>query len=342
MEEILHMPRSSPVVDESSYEEKVDFRLIQHDLTLENFQNLRYLIDGGMSRVLTAELQNVPVVIKMVKPEEVGNQTHLKALETEKRFLMNLSNPYIIKILGSGRDGDCPFIVVEKLISTDIAASLSSKNNTQQKLDEVLTLRTRLGWCLEIALAIKYLHFDALDTNKAIIHRDIKSENIGMGFDGKIRLFDFGIATEYDHSHDYDIEPYEMTRRVGTRNYWAPEVCNSVVYNEKCDVYSFGIVLWEILTGLHPFNTLKDKVLSLLSCTSGPKRRPALRDCWDLDIKQLIEACWDENPTQRPDFQEICSQLNSVISSFEKKRTINSVLKSKFSSLDTRRTMPAK
>mmetsp|Transcript_12941 Transcript_12941/g.17035 ORF Transcript_12941/g.17035 Transcript_12941/m.17035 type:complete len:331 (+) Transcript_12941:120-1112(+) len=294
---------------------------MRHDLTLEDFQNFRFLVDGGMSRVFTAEFQKVPVVVKMVKPEEADNKAHLKALENEKRLLMGLSSPYIIKLIASGRHEKSPFIVVEKLLGTDLSAVLSFKKRTKQKLDENgpdSTLPIRVGWALEIALAMKYLHFDALEKNKVIIHRDLKSNNIGLGIDGKIRLLDFGIATEYDHSHDNDLEPYRMTTKAGTQNYCAPEVRNSEIYNEKCDVYSFGILLWEILTGLHPFNSPKDKLLRLFSCSSKVNRRPPLRDNWDPNLQQLIKACWDEVPTERPDFQEICLQLKSISSSLEK------------------------
>ena len=109
-------------------------------------------------------------------------------------------------------------------------------------------LQERLKVALEIAEALEYLH------SLNILHRDIKPDNIGFDIDGNIQLIDFGLAKELKESDKNINGKYELTGNTGVWCYMAPEVAKGWAYDKTVDVYSFGILLWEICALERPFS----------------------------------------------------------------------------------------
>lgn len=163
----------------------------------------------------------------------------------------------------------------------------------------------------QIASAMKYLH------QRGIVHLDLKPSNIlvspsrvpELARDGYVRakLIDFGCAKRTDNSNS----EYFSTPHFGTTRYRAPDhLTFSKIDPEKCDVYSFGILFSEVLTGQIPF---PDMECSKMRFSVGKnKERPALPPDCPQDLAALIEKCWAHKPKDRPDFSQICDELLRV------------------------------
>ena len=147
-----------------------------------------------------------------------------------------------------------------------------------------------------IARALEFLHAHN------ILYRDLKPTNIGFTSEGNVKLFDFGLARLID---DPD-KDRRLTWGAGTPRYMAPECATSQQYGFPADVYSFGMLLWEISTLQRPFafaSTLE--VLQRLVVSS----RPSLRKITSKTVKELLKACWSPTPDARPTMGLVRRQL---------------------------------
>ena len=161
--------------------------------------------------------------------------------------------------------------------------------------------RSRVESCgVGIARALKFLH------QHGIIYRDLKPANIGFGFyDGQIKLFDFGLARTQRLS---DQTSRKLTGNVGTARYMAPEVTLHADYCLPADVFSYAVLLWEILTLEKPFEGIKD-LKQLQNMTVHRHKRPSLRKISSPLVKDLLRACWDRDPSARPTSVLIVKQV---------------------------------
>lgn len=267
---------------------------IRENLTLADFENVEFLADGGMSRVLSARMGGLEVVIKWIPPEQMFLQDCIKALHNEKRLLKQLRHPNIIKYLGCGKHENLPFLVLERLAGKDLLSALIEANkkkkrsrgfkvalyglldNTYHPTSSASGIYIRLRWALEVAEAVRFCHTQAL-SGQVLIHRDLKGNNVGMGQDGRIRLLDFGIAKEVAAAHRDDLtHAFDLTKGMGTKLYCAPEIFGSAQYSEKVDVYSFGTLFWELLASQVPRQSLRDQMRAALrgAACRGEQARP--------------------------------------------------------------------
>ncbi|KAK8890565.1 hypothetical protein M9Y10_035342 [Tritrichomonas musculus] len=145
-----------------------------------------------------------------------------------------------------------------------------------------------------IAHGMEYLH------SKGLIHRDLKSLNVLLDNDDYPRICDFGLS----RSQGTDSEV--MTKGVGTFRWMAPEVFQSNHYNSKVDVYSFGILLWEMLTEKIPFIDDGDCIREI----SQIDKRPKIPEDCPANVSAFITDCWDKDPEHRPDFKSISTILD--------------------------------
>ena len=176
------------------------------------------------------------------------------------------------------------------------------KKVIRDKRKFILKNSKKLDYVIQIAIAMKYLH--SLD----IVHRDLKPENILVSFDNKLKLCDFGSSKKFYNTNN---------SLHGTGAYIAPEIIkDDIVENIKLvDVYSFGIILWEIWSRKVPYKDLKYDNLSAMFEIIENNIKPKLKKISDApkDFRKLVVECWDSNPKMRPQsFSLILKRLKKI------------------------------
>jgi len=254
--------------------------------------------------------------IKQLKKSLTGKQLQDGAIDLsiEAKFLSVLSHPNIIKLCGIGgtRGHPSAFIILDRLyktLGTKIEywkaetskfngrfCGIGKQNNKLQLLWE-----ERLLAAYDVANAMNHLH------KHEIIYRDTKPENIGFDVRGTAKVFDFGLSKELLEKDKIRTDQYKASGRTGTRRYMAPEVALCKYYGKPADVYSFGILLWQTLSLSLPFKGYDYEKHAQLVVQK--QKRPALLKAWPTLLKLMIERAWDNNPAERPSFEQICSTI---------------------------------
>jgi len=223
--------------------------------------------------------------------------------------LRGLSTNGILGYKSTGGRADGFFMVLDRLtetLSKKITYDWKPKAETNVTLNKLDALTTntqtmdffieRIQVALDAASALIYLH------ERQIIHRDIKPANIGFDVDGVLKVFDLGLAVEVPFSEKPN-QLYDLGGNTGTPRFMAPEVMKRKPYNFKCDVYSFTIVLWEMLALEKPYAGLDgDKVRETVAMKS---ERPPYQESWPENICKLFKRGWAKKLDHRPTMQDM-------------------------------------
>jgi len=239
-------------------------------------------------------------------------------LAIEAKFLAVLSHPNIIKMSGVGHIPGHPdyFMILERIDCTledkrnlwreemkQSKKRLSIRSGKEQKsLSEELH-RVSLTVICEVANAMKYLH------KHNIIHRDLKTANVGIDIRGNAKIFDFGAAKELLSKNMVQPGMYRATGLTGTRRYMSPEVLLCKNYGLSTDVFSFSLLLWEILALKIPFDQY-DCEKHMIAVVQR-RKMPKFASKWSSVIKDLITNCWKVDPLERPSFCSIVETIES-------------------------------
>jgi serine/threonine protein kinase len=141
---------------------------------------------------------------------------------------------------------------------------------------------------------------------------DLKPQNIGFDADKTLKLFDFGLAACVQKKRTAS-DTYDMTGYTGTLVYMAPEVVLRKHYNEKVDVYSFAILLWQMLSGEDPFgNMTKDDHMKLVVLGGQRPHMSTITSRTPVALQNLLTRCWHADYLQRPDFATIAKELTTL------------------------------
>jgi serine/threonine protein kinase len=135
---------------------------------------------------------------------------------------------------------------------------------------------------------------------------------VGFTLDGTVKLIDFGLARTVENA-TISNDVYEMSGETGSLRYMAPEVADCQPYNQKADVYSFGIILWELVANKKPYDGMnRDEFYSRV--VHGGERPPINNKKWPEDLIELMKSCWDTEIVKRPDFSDIVDVLDGMLS----------------------------
>ncbi|KAF6041255.1 hypothetical protein EB796_000417 [Bugula neritina] len=270
------------IIGRATLEEKLKDN--SFDVKFEEITNLRWLGSGAQGAVFYGKLRGEEVAVKKVKSLKEINIKHLR----------KLNHPNVISFRGVCSQPMCYSIIMEYCAYGQLYEMLRDEREIPPHL--------LYSWASQIACGMNYLH-----TNK-IIHRDLKSPNILIGHNDILKISDFGTSKEFQEHERSMIMSF-----AGTYAWMAPEVIKNEPCSEKVDVWSYGVVLWELLTGEIPYKDV-DSTAIIWGVGSASLLLPIPEDMPE-GFKLLLKQCWSTKPRNRPTFRHILMHLEIASSS---------------------------
>uniref|UniRef100_A0A665WWX5 Mitogen-activated protein kinase kinase kinase 20 n=1 Tax=Echeneis naucrates TaxID=173247 RepID=A0A665WWX5_ECHNA len=241
--------------------------------------------------------------------KEVAVKKLLK-IENEAEILSVLSHRNIIQFYGAIVESPNYGIITEYASGGSLYDYLSSDMSENMDMGQIMT------WAADIARGMHYLHSEAPIN---VIHRDLKSRNVVLAADSVLKICDFGASKFLSHTTHMSL--------VGTFPWMAPEVIQSLPVSETCDTFSYGVVLWEMLTREIPFKGLEGLQVAWLVVEKN--ERLTIPSACPVSFAKLMKACWKTEPKERPVFKEILSTLESMSNDSQLPQQCNSFLHNK-------------
>ncbi|KAH9777720.1 PAS domain-containing protein tyrosine kinase family protein [Citrus sinensis] len=218
----------------------------------------------------------------------------LKNYQKEIDIIKKLRHPNVLLFMGAVASQERLGIVTEFL-------PRGSLFKTLHKNYQALDIKRRLRMALDVARGMNYLHH----RNPPIVHRDLKSSNLLVDKNWTVKVGDFGLSSLKNATY--------LTAKSGrgTPQWMAPEVLRSEPSNEKSDVFSFGVILWELVTASIPWNNLN--LMQVVGVVGFMDRRLELPEGLDPRLESIIHDCWQSDPDQRPSFQVIIQRMSGLL-----------------------------
>ena len=249
---------------------------------------------GGMAVVYRAydTIDDRMVAIKILKDEFAGNSDFLRRFRNESKAIAVLSHPNIVKVYDVSFGDRIQYIVMEYVDGITLKQYLD-----QQK--ETVPWKEALHFTVQILRALQHAH------EKGIVHRDIKPQNIMLLQDGTIKVMDFGIA-RFARS-----ETRTMTdKAIGSVHYIAPEQARGDVTDERADIYSVGVMLYEMLTGRLPFEADNAVSVAIMQLQANPTLPRDINPDIPEGLQEITMKAMQKAPSQR--YQSAAEMLQDI------------------------------
>ncbi|KAK8944175.1 Serine/threonine-protein kinase HT1 [Platanthera zijinensis] len=257
------------------------------DTSLLKFQNK--MASGSQCQLFRGTYCSQDVAIKVFKAEHFSLDLQ-REFAQEVYIMRKIRHKNVVQFIGACTQPPSLFIVTEFM-------SGGSLYDFLHKQKGVFKLPSLLRVAIDVCKGMNYLH------QNNIIHRDLKTANILMDENEVVKVADFGVARVKTQSG-------VMTAETGTYRWMAPEVIEHKPYDHKADVFSFAIMIWELLTGKLPY-----EYLTPLQAAVGVVQkalRPTIPKHTNVKLAGLLEKCWQQDPALRPDFSEILDKLQLI------------------------------
>uniref|UniRef100_A0A8C1YX36 mitogen-activated protein kinase kinase kinase n=1 Tax=Cyprinus carpio TaxID=7962 RepID=A0A8C1YX36_CYPCA len=247
------------------------------EVPFEEISELQWVGSGAQGAVFLGKFHGEDVAVKKVRDIK----------ETEIKHLRKLKHPNIITFKGVCTQAPCYCIIMEYCAQGQLYEVLRAGRK--------ITPSLLVDWAMGIAGGMNYLHLHK------IIHRDLKSPNMLITHDDLVKISDFGTSKELrDKSTKMSF--------AGTVAWMAPEVIRNEPVSEKVDIWSFGVVLWEMLTGEIPYKDVDSSAI-IWGVGNNSLQLPLPESCPD-GFKILLRQCWNCKPRNRPSFRQILLHLD--------------------------------
>ncbi|CAL5186657.1 unnamed protein product [Lathyrus oleraceus] len=270
-----------------SLDEVAEYEIPWEEITLGERIGL-----GSYGEVYRGEWRGTEVAVKRFLNQDISGEA-LEEFISEVRIMKRLRHPNVVLFMGAVIRPPNLSIVTEFLPRGSLYRLIHRPNN---QLDE----RRRLRMALDTARGMNYLH----NCSPVIVHRDLKSPNLLVDKNWVVKVCDFGLS-RMKHS------TFLSSRSTaGTAEWMAPEMLRNEPSNEKCDVYSFGIILWELSTLQQPWRGMNS--MQVVGAVGFQYRRLDIPDDMDPAIADIVRKCWQTDPKARPTFAEILAALKPL------------------------------
>ncbi|KAM0951195.1 putative protein kinase TKL-CTR1-DRK-2 family [Dioscorea sansibarensis] len=278
---------SSAVQKVDAENDCLDYEILWEDLTIGE-----QIGQGSCGTVYHALWYGSDVAVKVFSKQEYSDDVIL-SFRQEVSLMKRLRHPNILLFMGAVTSPQRLCIVTEFLPRGSLFRLLQ-RNTTR------LDWRRRIHMALDIARGMNYLHH----CNPLIIHRDLKSSNLLVDKNWTVKVGDFGLS-RLKH------ETYLTTKTgKGTPQWMAPEVLRNEPSDEKSDVYSYGVILWELVTEKIPWDNLNS--MQVIGAVGFMNQRLELPKDLDPQWVSIIESCWHSEPSHRPSFQELLERFKEL------------------------------
>lgn len=265
---------------------------------------------GTNGKVIKGKWKNQEVAIKEisdVKPALVDPSSKIKYNEfhiLELLMKLNPSMPNIIETYGYALNKDSIYFVMKYFPLGDLSAHIESK--------KPLTGKFRHDMALGVIEALEFLH------NLKIVHRDIKSKNVLISPEMQPILIDFGFAIQLGDNNQYDVDEKVS---VGSPRWMAPEAIKGQSITQAVDVFSYGIVLWELVTRLLPYPDINSPFSIMRKAARGDHNQ--IPDQCPSHLTTLMQVCWRQEPKERPTAKEVKERLIGLEEEFNQVARLN-------------------
>lgn len=257
---------------------------------------------GGMADVYKANdiLEDRVVAVKILKNEFADNEDFVRRFRNESKAIAVLSHPNIVKIFDVGFTDRIQFIVMEYIDGITLKEFMEQQG--------VLKWKDSVHFIIQILRALQHAH------DRGIVHRDIKPQNIMLFPDGTIKVMDFGIA-RFAREEGKTISD----KAIGSVHYISPEQARGDVTDEKSDIYSVGIMMYEMLTGVKPFDGDNPVSVALMHMQNDAKPLRKVNDSVPEGLEEIVMRAMQKEPSKR---YQSASEMIKDIEEFKKNPSI--------------------
>eukprot|EP00268_Persea_americana_P004618 TRINITY_DN1148_c0_g2_i4.p1 TRINITY_DN1148_c0_g2~~TRINITY_DN1148_c0_g2_i4.p1 ORF type:complete len:998 (+),score=218.27 TRINITY_DN1148_c0_g2_i4:146-3139(+) len=247
---------------------------------------------GSCGEVYRADWHGTEVAVKKFLDQDFSGDA-LEQFRSEIKIMLRLRHPNVVLFMGAVTHPPNLSILTEFLPRGSLYRLLHRPNI---QLDE----KRRLRMALDVAKGMNYLH----TSHPTIVHRDLKSSNLLVDKNWVVKVCDFGLSRLKHHTF------LSSKSTAGTPEWMAPEVLRNEPSNEKCDVYSFGVILWELATLRMPWSGMNP--MQVVGAVGFQDRRLDIPKEVDPMVAQIIYDCWQREPNLRPSFAQLISPLRNL------------------------------
>jgi serine/threonine-protein kinase len=248
---------------------------------------------GGMADIYKARdmVEDKIVAAKILKNELAESEDFLRRFRNESKAIALLSHPNIVKIFDVGFSDKIQFIVMEHIDGITLTEYIERQG--------VLKWRDAIHFLTQILRALQHAH------DRGIVHRDIKSQNVMLLSDGTIKVMDFGIA-RFNRETDKTISE----KAIGSVHYISPEQARGENTDEKSDIYSVGVMLFEMLTGRKPFDGDNPVSIALMHMQNQPKKPSEINSSIPDGLEEITLKAMQKEPIKR--YQTAGEMINDI------------------------------